>query len=451
VIAPRFSRRLGVDSALLLVAGSVLFVSMFLPWVEHEGLHGPEAASFRSDSTLLLTLNGWKLSYALGIVVLLAVSLAVATVVRHARAPSLELPISLGAATSIAAAVAAAAAGREINAPSHDIYTHVLEAPWIALGAALALVVAGLVSARVRREPLVKMREGAYRRAGPGELGAAVAGLGLFATMFLNWYVPREGELEPVERKAFTAWTSLGWERGVLVLAVIVALAPAAHALLGSGQPLRLVPGAAAAAAGAVAALVVLLRITDPPLQAYLGVYYEQPTTGAYLALACSLAIAVAGLLALATKRPTRDQLVAEVRHAGRRVGVLARGAGSPGAAAEERGEPAARLGGTLWPIVAGIAVLLVLTLAWGSFLLLGALIPTAIGYLVGRWWLLMVPLPLGLIALAVLPSACSEGYADCEADAYQAVGVLGLALVVTVGLAIGVGVRTLKRRADAR
>jgi hypothetical protein len=144
-VTSRASSRLAAG----VLAGSALalFGLTFAPWFQHEGLSGPRERSLRGDPTLLLSLRGWDLETSLAALILLAVFTGLGAALWLARRPQDRL-VPAACALAVAAAVTAAwRIGQEIRSPSDDIYNDVLLGARLALAAAIALAVVGLLAA----------------------------------------------------------------------------------------------------------------------------------------------------------------------------------------------------------------------------------------------------------------------------------------------------------------
>ena len=92
---------------------------------------------------------------------------------------------------------------------------------------------------------------------------------------------------------------------------------------------------------------------------------------------------------------------------------------------------------------------MLAIAVGAGPLYAVGVLVPLAVGYAIPRWWLLAVPIPLALLAGSILPDPCEGGDSDCEATGLQWLVLLGAAVIAMVGLALGVAMRKLYRRAS--
>jgi hypothetical protein len=152
--------------------------------------------------------------------------------------------------------------------------------------------------------------------------GEALGGLGSIALVVLlfavDWFSrPGDGDV--------TGWDSLVTLRWVLIGAAAVALAAAVAAAWARTPALPVAAGVTAAITGAGAALLLAYRVlvsTPGPRHDYGSM------TGAYVGLACAVAVAVGALWAIRDERPRRAARVdAEVRPAPPRD---APGAGPP-------------------------------------------------------------------------------------------------------------------------
>ena len=138
-----------------------------------------------------------------------------------------------------------------------------------------------------------------------GEVLAGIAGIALFAFMFLDWFGTSGPELpdvpgienapgvpEGLGGGNTDAWESFGFINFVLLLTAVSGVGVAILAAMGSRLNLPVPRGTAAVVLGDVSALLILWKIFDPPGDADLKV-------GVYLGLAASLAIALGAYQAM--------------------------------------------------------------------------------------------------------------------------------------------------------
>ena len=128
-----------------------------------------------------------------------------------------------------------------------------------------------------------------------GDLVAAVSGVALVVSLFFPWY---GYELGPVE-----AWVS-GWKSLTAIdigLAVIGTLAVAHWVLLRTGRlerPLRVSPRKLVALAGAIAIVLVVLRIIDLPNDVA-AAHVDGRRVGTFLALFAGIGIVLGSTASL--------------------------------------------------------------------------------------------------------------------------------------------------------
>jgi hypothetical protein len=161
------------------------------------------------------------------------------------------------------------------------------------------------------------------RRLEAGPLIVALGALLLLVSLFLNWFT---GELNAWE--AFEVWDVV-----LFVLALVAVAAGVALATQGADVVDRRI----LLAAVAIAAIVVVSQIVDPPPAAF----DRDPDTGAWLALGAAVAMCVGALL---TFGRVHVALTVEGREARHRVSVVdARGTKDPvtGSHAPVTGTPA--------------------------------------------------------------------------------------------------------------
>ncbi len=139
-----------------------------------------------------------------------------------------------------------------------------------------------------------------------GEGIAAISGLLLFVFMFLTWYGSevsgQAGEIRYEGAGAGgSAWQTLEWIPLFLLLAIVVAIGAAALRAVGSGWKPAIAPGAAVAALGGLATLLIGFRILVPPSFGTLGGVEVDATLslGVFLGLAAALGIAYGGYRAM--------------------------------------------------------------------------------------------------------------------------------------------------------
>lgn len=138
------------------------------------------------------------------------------------------------------------------------------------------------------------------------EVIAAGAAIALLALMFLPWYdaTYTGGRQIPYGGLGRSAWDALDLIAPLLALIAVLVLGLVAARLLRPGWAPAIVPGAAIAVLGALAAILVLMRVVFPPdLDSLVGVEFEvSPSLAAFLALAAALALAVGGYRAMRTE-----------------------------------------------------------------------------------------------------------------------------------------------------
>jgi hypothetical protein len=135
-----------------------------------------------------------------------------------------------------------------------------------------------------------------FSRLRPGDIVAGLGGIALIIAMFLDWFGIAPVGLNGVVATGFKAtgadaWQSLEFIDFCLLLTGIVAVKAAALRVLGKRLAGPFPISAAVCLLGAVAALLVLWRIFDPPFDGSLKV-------GVFFGLGATLAITYGGYLA---------------------------------------------------------------------------------------------------------------------------------------------------------
>ena len=140
-----------------------------------------------------------------------------------------------------------------------------------------------------------------FSRLRPGDIVAALGGIALIVALFLDWFgispVTPSGQVVSnfpginTNPTGTDAWQSLQFIDFCLLLTGIVAVKAAALRVLGKRLAGPFPISAAVCLLGAVAALLVLWRIFDPPSDGSLKV-------GVFLGLASTLAITYGGYMA---------------------------------------------------------------------------------------------------------------------------------------------------------
>jgi hypothetical protein len=126
-----------------------------------------------------------------------------------------------------------------------------------------------------------------------GELVAAIGGLGLLASSFLPWY-SASGENA-------TAWQAFSVTDIVLAAAAVIGMSVAACVLLRISVSYPVAGSSVAAGFGAVAAVLIVIRMINPP-----GAGGSSLEFGAWLGLASAIAITVGGYMGMQPmKAPT--------------------------------------------------------------------------------------------------------------------------------------------------
>jgi hypothetical protein len=151
----------------------------------------------------------------------------------------------------------------------------------------------------------VKIRLDRLRR---GEVIYLVAAVLLFVLMFFKWYgveAVQESNLLPFINlfdKGGSAWQTLEVIPIFLMLAIAVAVGAALLRIGGSDWKPVIPPGAAVCVLGALAALLILIKILSPPDLGFKGEGIVAETTlepPVFLALAAALGIAYGGWRAM--------------------------------------------------------------------------------------------------------------------------------------------------------
>ena len=128
-----------------------------------------------------------------------------------------------------------------------------------------------------------------------GEMVAAASGLALLLFMFVPWYRNDRG----FDVQSLSAWKAYALIDLVLFIAAALAIAMGvARAARAIPPNLPMSPAMIVAAAGALAALLVLYRILEPPDPGMDGVEIGRKI-GVYLGLIASVGVALGGLTAM--------------------------------------------------------------------------------------------------------------------------------------------------------
>jgi hypothetical protein len=154
--------------------------------------------------------------------------------------------------------------------------------------------------AKKRTNPLSRLRT--------GEAIYLLAAILLFVLMFLDWYgVEGAGSAEPLggvvsSAAGGSAWDMLEVIPLFLMLAIVVAVGGAVLRLAGSDWKPAIPPAAAVCVLGLLAALLILIRIIDPPGPGEVleGAFDTTLKLPVFLALAAALGIAYGGRRAMA-------------------------------------------------------------------------------------------------------------------------------------------------------
>lgn len=148
---------------------------------------------------------------------------------------------------------------------------------------------------RGRRSRRIRLRR--------GEALAAGSAIALLVLMFFPWYDLEfnRGLLLKLVGSGRTAWEALDVIAPLLALSSLLVLGLVLARLLRPGWRPAIVPGAATAVLGALAAALVLYRIlVTPDLDGLAGLEFEvAPGLAAFLGLAAALGIAVGGYRAM--------------------------------------------------------------------------------------------------------------------------------------------------------
>jgi hypothetical protein len=204
------------------VPAAGLFAATFSGWLAHEGLDGPDGDRLRATESLIQVLSGWELGSEIAATVLLAVLLGLLAA-RTADRRDVVRPVACGLAGG-AGALAAWRIARVHESPPDEIYTDPRLGIYLALVAALALVVTGLLA-------LVLSFVGRDRDESPGASkpiwplvagAAALYGLALFVNETELWAPQWVGAccLSPVIGYFIPRW----WLAPLPLAAVIVFL-----------------------------------------------------------------------------------------------------------------------------------------------------------------------------------------------------------------------------------
>jgi len=155
-------------------------------------------------------------------------------------------------------------------------------------------------------------------RLGKGALVAGVAGAALFLSMFLSWFGAAGLEAEFAEENRELAerlgvdagaaedttesgWSSMGWFGvGLIAIAIVCAVALAAVVYTRASTSVPPALATLACGIGALAFVVVLYRLVDPP-----GEGDVSREIGVWLGLVASAAIALGGWLGMQEESPT--------------------------------------------------------------------------------------------------------------------------------------------------
>jgi hypothetical protein len=156
--------------------------------------------------------------------------------------------------------------------------------------------------ARKRSNPLGRLRT--------GEAIYLVAAILLFVLMFIDWYgVQGTNSSEPLggvitSNAGGNAWQALEVIPLFLMLAIVVAVGAALLRLGGSDWKPAIPPAAAVCVLGALAAILILIRIVSPPGPGEVleGAFDTTLKLPVFLALAAALGIAYGGWRAMAAE-----------------------------------------------------------------------------------------------------------------------------------------------------
>ena len=144
-----------------------------------------------------------------------------------------------------------------------------------------------------------------------GELLAGAGAVGLFVSLFLDWFGLDTGAFPPGFGRAIAGlmtkdgWSSLGW---LMVVVLVVAIALGAWLVIstvsadGIVQPIA--AGVLTTTAGAIAFVALLIRVlTQPDLGIGAPNAVVVVKAGAYIGLVCCFLIAAGGWVAVADER----------------------------------------------------------------------------------------------------------------------------------------------------
>jgi hypothetical protein len=252
-----------------------------------------------------------------------------------------------------------------------------------------------------------------------GALSASA--LALFAVTFAPWFAHEELDGPDGDRLreseslilALSGWELEGRISALILLAVFLGIGAGLWSIRRPRDPLARVACALAAAGGLAAAWVIGAELGSPS-----DSIYNDPRLWIKVALAAALATAATGLLAGLAALGRREQ---------------------------SRPERAP------WPVIGGSVALYLLALGanelevWQPQFLLACCVAGALGYLVPRWWLALLPIVVVVLALSLTPDACDS---SSECESLRGVLYAIVALGVSAALGIGIGSRLLRRRA---
>jgi hypothetical protein len=126
-----------------------------------------------------------------------------------------------------------------------------------------------------------------------GELVGAVGGLGLLLSSFLHWYSAGGENL--------TAWQAFSVTDIVLAAAAVVGMSVAVCVLLRISVSYPVAGSSVAAGIGAVAVILVVIRLIDPPGEGNVSI-----EVGAWIGLVSAVAVAVGGYLGMQPMKAPR-------------------------------------------------------------------------------------------------------------------------------------------------
>jgi hypothetical protein len=160
---------------------------------------------------------------------------------------------------------------------------------------------------RAEKGRAVRKRPNPLGRLRTGEAIYLVAAILLFILMFFDWFGVKgsttDGSLVLfVPFGGGNAWQTLDVIPLFLMLAIVVAVGAAILRLSGSDWKPAIAPGAAVCLLGALAAILILIRIISPPGSSAAEGFAVDPTLklAIFLALAAALGIAYGGWRAMA-------------------------------------------------------------------------------------------------------------------------------------------------------